>query len=276
MQGGDDDHDHSDDLMDFDNRGHQDQDLQAPHCTKRLFSSQGTPERPVLFTEDQQGNKPFSQDTLLRTIIPEIQKGTIPTEKKPKKGGRKRKLKGARAPASNSQPAPVAKEPIRAKDKVGVSNWHWMHELAKSILPPRILKLLTPDMRSLHDMVHHIEDTLIKSSRPLYPVFPVKVPKDIGLADEYPADVFFVRFEELFDMYHMKRLPLCFVRLLALKMEYTLMREETRVLAVMDPYHLQEGRINHSEGKRQATRYVQKFFQKNHERQIILMPYFPE
>ena len=74
----------------------------------------------------------------------------------------------------------------------------------------------------------------------------------------------------------MKRLPLCFVRLLDLKMEYMLMREETRVLAVMDPYHLQEGRINHSEGKRQSTRYIQKFFQKNHERKIILMPYFPE
>ncbi|MFY0277376.1 hypothetical protein, partial [Escherichia coli] len=69
MQGGDDDHD-SDDFVD--------QDLQAPHqCSKRLFNSQGTHEAAP-FTEDQQGNKPFSQETLLKAVMPEIEKGTIP------------------------------------------------------------------------------------------------------------------------------------------------------------------------------------------------------
>ena len=109
----------------------------------------------------------------------------------------------------------------------------------------------------------------------MYPLYPVKVPKNLGYADEYPADVFFQRFEEIFDMYHMKRLPICFVRLLALSMQYQVMKEETPVIAIMDPYHLQEGRLNHKDGAREAVRYIQKFFMDNKDKKSILIPYFP-
>ena len=159
-QSEDDDHN---DLMDndFDDGGlHHDHDLQAPpQCSKRrLFSSQGTPEAPP-FTEDQQGNKPFSQETLLRAVMPEIQKGTtvpLTAAEKRRNQGRKRKVKSNFA--SNSQPAPAIKEPLRAKDNVGVSKWHSVHELAKPILPPRLSKLLTRDMRSLHEGIHRVRN----------------------------------------------------------------------------------------------------------------------
>jgi hypothetical protein len=267
MQGGDDDHD-SDDLVD--------EDLQAPRqCSKRLFHSQGTPEAAP-FTEDQQGNKPFSQETLLKAVMPEIEKGTIPPTAAEKRRNKARKRKVKNDFASSSQPVPKTKEPLRAKDNVGVSEWHSFHQLAKPILPPRLSKLLRGDMRSLHEGIHRVEKLLLCSSNPLYPLYPVKVPKNLGYADEYPADVFFVRFEEIFDMYHMKRLPICFVRLLCLNMQYQLMKEETKLIAIMDSYHLQEGRLNHSDGAREVAIYIQKFFIQHQDKRAILMPYFPE
>ena len=263
-----DDDDGHDMVMDTDHsadEGHHDHDLQAPLCSKRLFSSQGTPEPAPFFTEDQEAaKKPFSQETLLRAAMPEIQKVSIPptAAEKPKKM-RKRKPKGMA-------------EPFRAKDNIRIPNWHEIHECGKPILPPKVYRLLTPDMKSLHDMVEEVEDTLLSSTSPGYPVFPVKVPANIGFADEYPADVFFVRFDDVFDMFHMKRLPACFVRLLAIRMQYQLMREDTKVIAIMDPYHLQEGHVNHSEGRKKAVRYVQKFFMDHKDKKAILMPYLAE
>ena len=74
----------------------------------------------------------------------------------------------------------------------------------------------------------------------------------------------------------MKRLPMCFIRLLALNMQYQIMKEETKLIAIMDPYHLQEGRLNHTAGAQAGTRYIQKFFLDNQDKKATIMPYFPE
>ena len=38
---------------------------------------------------------------------------------------------------------------------------------------------------------------------PTYPVFPVKVPKGMGFFDKPPFDMFFLRFHEIFNMFHL-------------------------------------------------------------------------
>ena len=54
------------------------------------------------------------------------------------------------------------------------------------------------------------------------------------------------------------------------------MREDTKVIAIMDPYHLQEGHMNHSEGRKKAVWYVKKFFMDHKDKKAILMPYLAE
>ena len=134
----------------------------------------------------------------------EIQKGgPLTVAEKRRNKGRKRKVKSGLL-ASSSQPAPRTKEPLQVKDNVGVSKWHSEHQLAQPILLPTLFKLLTGDMRSLHEGILHVEKLLLKSPDPFYPLYPVRVPQNLGFADTYPTDVFFLRFEEIFDMYHMK------------------------------------------------------------------------
>ena len=144
------------------------------------------------------------------------------------------------------------------------------------ILPPDLLKVLTGDIRSLHDSFLTVEKHLLGMTSPTYPVFVAKVPNGTGFVDKSPGDVFFLRFDNIFDMFHMKRLPACFVRLLAIRMQYQLMREDTKVIAIMDPYHLQEGHVNHSEGRKKTVWYVQNFFMDHKDKKAILIPYLAE
>ena len=46
-----------------------------------------------------------------------------------------------------------------------------------------------------------------------YPVFVGRVPKGLGFVDTSPGDVLILRFDDVFDMFHMKRLYPTFVRL---------------------------------------------------------------
>ena len=75
---------------------------------------------------------------------------------------------------------------------------------------------------------------------PSYPVFVGMVPKGFGFVDTYPGDVMFLRFNDIFDMYHMRRLYPTFVRLVALSMAHKIMKEETPGVAIMDPYYMVE------------------------------------
>jgi hypothetical protein len=55
---------------------------------------------------------------------------------------------------------------------------------------------------------------------PSYPVFFVRVPKKLGFIDRSPGDVFFLRFDDIFEMFHRRRLDPTLVRLVALSMTH--------------------------------------------------------
>jgi hypothetical protein len=68
---------------------------------------------------------------------------------------------------------------------------------------------------------------------PNYLVFSVKVPTDLGFVDTSPADMFFVRFEHIFDMLHMKSLDDSLVRLYALHLAHLVAKEHLEDIAIV-------------------------------------------
>jgi hypothetical protein len=214
-------------LDDFDDGGylaaldppHRDPETGVPdlpekaQCSRHLFSSQDTPEAAA-FTEDQTARPDIlSPNTLHKVATQAIREGVPPTLGKK---ARKRSKKGA--PASSCQPAPT--KPVRVQDKVPIMNWRTYHVAGQPILPQKLLKTLTGDMRSLHDSVLTVEQRLLGMSSPSYPVFMAKVPKGMGFVDGSPGDMFFLRFDDIFDMFHMKRLHHTLVCLVTLSYLY--------------------------------------------------------
>ena len=58
--------------------------------------------------------------------------------------------------------------------------------------------------------------------------------------DSFPADKFFLRFDYIFDMFHVKKLDFMFVCLYALHMSYIIGVEQIAHICVADPYYMHE------------------------------------
>jgi hypothetical protein len=144
------------------------------------------------------------------------------------------------------------------------------------MLPPEVVKTLTRDMRSLHDGVRTVEQHLLGLSSPTFPLFMAKVPKDMGFVDKSPGDVFFVRFDDIFDMLNLKRLHPILVRLVTLSLAYQVIKEQTLAIAIMDPYYMLESNLRIPGDRLVVTKYVEDFLVANKQKEIILLPYFPE
>jgi hypothetical protein len=197
-----------------------------PRSTRRLFSSQGAPEAAPFSPRDPAG---LSQDTLQEALQDSF---VQPASRKTT--GRKRAKK--RAFDSSSQPVEGCRKPIRVQDKVPIINWHEIHELGKPMLPPKLLEIVTSDMRNLHNAILYVETNLAKDDNPTYPLYIGKVPEGLGFVDKYPGDLFFLRFNEIFDMFHMNALHPSMVRLAALSLAHQLIKENTPNIAIMDPF----------------------------------------
>src|ERR1041384_6134429 len=234
-------------------------------CSRRLFSSQGAPEAAAFSPGDPAG---LSQDTLKEALQDSF------VQRSRKTTGRKRIKK--RAFDSSSQPVEGCRKPIRVQDKVPMINWHPIHELGKPMLPANFLEMVTSDMRSLHSSILYVESNLAKDDNPTYPLFIGKVPEGLGFVDQYPGDLFFLRFNDIFDMFHMNALHPSMVRLVALSLAHQLIKENTRNVAIMDPFYMQEMFLNNPKGKVVATKYIEDFFADHPSKNIFLLPYFPE
>jgi hypothetical protein len=102
------------------------------------------------------------------------------------------------------------------------------------------------------------------------------VPKKLGFIDKSPRDVFFLRFDDIFEMFHRHRLDPTLVRLVALCMSHQLMQENTPKLGILDPYYMKDIYLQ-TEGSRQiVTNYITDFMVENKEKKIFLMLYFFE
>ena len=86
-----------------------------------------------------------------------------------------------------------------------------------------------------------VEKGLIASTDPGYPLYVVNVSRQMSYVDSFPADKFFLRFDYIFDMFHVKKLDFTFVRLYALYMNYIIGIEKIPYICVADLYFMHEG-----------------------------------
>ncbi|KAK1611786.1 hypothetical protein QYE76_035459 [Lolium multiflorum] len=189
------------------------------------------------------------------------------------KKGRKR---GAKKGASSSQPAPKR---IRADDMVPPTpdGLPRCHEAGKPILPPDMEHLASGPMLPLQHSINYLESVLLKEKDPNYPVFSVKVPSDQNFVNEDPADIFFIAFEDVFNLFHSKRLDYNLVRLYAINLQMKINRERPGHIAVADPYYMRDSQLQDgSRTRTKAVRYLQNFMLMYKESNTILLPVFPE
>ena len=102
----------------------------------------------------------------------------------------------------------------------------------------------------------------------------VRVPTNFGFVTTYPADLIFIRYEDIFGLFHMHRLDRNLVRLVTLSMVHDLIVENTPGVAIMDPFYMTP-RITENEQAFLAT-YIKDFLVTNKDKQCFLIPYFPE
>ena len=204
-----------------------------------------------------------SQDKLLNH--PYVPKPVVDSGVSTKKG-RKRKKKGDYA----------SKQSV-VYDTNNCSDERTYHVLGESILSPSSLHTEFGFMRTLHDIILRTENHLLRMEAPTYPVFVAKVPVGMGFVDYNPADVFFLRFDDIFRLFHMKRLTPNLVRLFALNEAYQAKKERefTPTIVIADPYYLSESKLYTMEGQLAAKEYIQNLMLANKDKDTFLLPYFP-
>ena len=110
-----------------------------------------------------------------------------------------------------------------------------------------------------------------------YPVFIAKVPVGMGFIDYKPAYVFFLRFDDLFGMFHLKRLNPSLVHLFVLSEAYHARKEQEFIptTTIADPYYMFESKLHTVDGQLAAKEYIQNWFLANRDKTTFLLPYFP-
>ena len=144
------------------------------------------------------------------------------------------------------------------------------------MLTKKLLRLATSEMRSVHDGVLTIERRLLAEKDPSHPVFVVKVPRGLGFVDNVPADLFFLRFDDIFNMFHLYPLHYTMVRLFSLSLAIQIIRENTPGIAIVDPYYMRDGCLGSANERRIVASYLKRIFVANKTKEYILVPYFPE
>jgi hypothetical protein len=94
--------------------------------------------------------------------------------------------------------------------------------------------------------------------------------------DTFPAEKFFLRFDYIFDMFHLKKLDFTFVRLFALHMNCIIRIEHIPYICVADPYFMHEAFLAVCPEHREYARdYIANFMVTNKDKETILVPYHP-
>ncbi|KAK1677092.1 hypothetical protein QYE76_037940 [Lolium multiflorum] len=83
-------------------------------------------------------------------------------------------------------------------------------------------------------------------------------------------------YEDIFKLFHSRRLDYNLVRLFALNLAMKIKRESTPDVAIADPYYMRESQLALSAVRVRASLYLQKCFLDNKRKDNILLAYFPE
>ncbi|KAM0916311.1 hypothetical protein ACQ4PT_010372 [Festuca glaucescens] len=230
--------------------------------------SEETP--PAADTQEPSVAFVFSPNTLQKTVDEQL---AAAEDTAAKKKHRKRPNKNEDKAASQPAPRIHHQDDIVPARKDGLTR---MHEAGKPILSPELIRLVSGPMLSLHEGILHLEELLLKEKDPNYPVFMVKVPRHVGFVTDAPADVFFIAYEDIFKLFHSRRLDYNLDRLFTLNLAMRIKRESTPYVTVADPYYMRDSQLVGSTTRARAKSYLQKFLLNNKRKDNILLPFFPE
>ncbi|KAK1682605.1 hypothetical protein QYE76_043453 [Lolium multiflorum] len=245
---------------------HEDAPASKYVCSKKLFDSQETAEEENPEEVAAVAVKKMLSPNTLRATVTAVGDGPVLQPKKRKRPNKK---------DAKDKAAAKDKDKVALLDKLP-NNWRPLHHLGEPMLPEHVLKLLTGDMASLHNQVQYLEKQLLKSKNPSYPLFVAKVPTGMNFVEKYPADLCFIRFNDIFSIYRMQMLHFSVVRLVALSLSSQIVKEGTPTIAIMDPFYMRESIICNAGDRAIATRQVEDFMMANIKKGAILIPYFPE
>ena len=242
-----------------------------PACSTRLFTpSQEMSPASCAFIEPQADatrRSILSPPTLHKAATEQIKVGAC--LKSEKKKGRTRKKS-----TSSSQPL----MPIRAQDGPPSPKdlSYAIHVAGRSMLPPNMLDIATSDMQSVHNSILTLETMLLREKNPSYPVFMAKVPLNMGFVNNVPADMIIVRFSEIFNLFHLKRLDHSLIRLFSLSLSMTIRRDQTPNVAILDPFYMRESVLMDDGDATIAEGYIRDFMLDNMSKDLFLMTYSPK
>jgi hypothetical protein len=219
----------------------------------------------------------FSPGTLHKTILgsppapPTAPPAPAADQTASKKKHRKRPDK-KKAKATGHQ---ILADDVPRPSKDGLTR---LHEAGKLIFSPDEIHNATGPMVTLQNIIRMLEGMLLKDDCPNYPVFTVKVPAaDPDFVHEDPADVFFIAYEDVFNLFHSRRLNYNLVRLYALSEQIKIQRERPPYVAVADPYYMRDSQlVEGSSTRTKAVKYLESFMLRNIDKNTILLPVFPE
>ena len=253
-------------------RDHQSQPARdrPASCTQRLAFTDFTP--PDAGVDQAEPGKIFSPNTLQSTVRAGFTAPPLsPEAKKPKKH---RKRKGR---ASNSQPAPQIRG-LEDKVPLNEEGYPRVHETGKPILDEDSARLAEGKMIALQNSIMFLEERLLKEKKPNYPAFAVKVPPEmVNFVQQDPAEVFFIAYEDIFDLFHEKRMDYNLVRLFALDQAMKIRRDAIPHVTVVDPYYMRDSHLSPGSKTREAAlEYLTSFFLANKDKTAHLLPFFFE
>jgi len=250
-------------------RAHGDQPGRRTTC-QRLSFSQNTPPEAGDQAPDKTGNI-FSPGTLTRTVCAGF------TAPPPSPEKIKKSKKRCRQGTSTSQPAPKVIRGHEDMTSPRADSLTRVHVAGKPLLPPELLCLAKGPMLSLHEAILMMEGLLLKDKNPNYPVLTVQVPKNVDFVTEAPADLFFIAFEDVFNLFHSRRLDYNLVRLYAINMAMKIQRDVAPYVTVVDPYYMRDSQlVEGSTTRDKATEYLKRFMLNNKRKNNLLLPFFPE
>jgi hypothetical protein len=99
--------------------------------------------------------------------------------------------------------------------------------------------------------------------------------KRLGFIDIGIGSPFLVRHAYIFNMFNLRKLHHSIVHLVALGMASQLARQKTPVVAIMDPFFMHESIVSSDNGAL-VEKYIEDFLMDNHEKETMLIHYFPE
>jgi hypothetical protein len=129
---------------------------------------------------------------------------------------------------------------------------------------------------NLHDSIQYLEECLLQEKNPVYPVYTIKVPEDHGFVDTSPTEIFFMRYEDIYNLLHSNRLDYNLVRLYTLHMALKAKREMTKGIVIVDPYFMSDVALVNEADRATVNEYLGNIFVENPTIDSILLPCFPE